>query len=439
MSNNGASTNPSSPSTGSGGSSDHVDFTVTIAASALVSLASPHDNGAATPRVIHALSVIQPVQSWTVIRDHVDFMTMDVSLGGVVSGLPRCPGLPSAESTHGGGGGDSSDNSMNAVITARNGAQEWLSTALTVPSVRSSPVMQQFLCYGANIVPPQFEGVGWVNFGHQQLGGGGGHGHVPQSPSAASRTSQQHHHPQSSPSHLSGSSHNSPHSHHAASYAAAVTGGSSNNNRSNPNLEEMEMDDMFEDEQSNDDSSNEDHDHYDDDDDDDDDASYLQNRFHDPSNPYGGEPLSPAEVMEIQQDCKEVEMVEDVGSLAQSMGASHLGRSLGLQREMMSAAQQQGGGQNNRGQQGINILSNNGNVAPSISSSTSSPGGIGSAMAKAAAQGDAPGGVGGAAAAAVGAHVQGLGDSFYRTAPVSAPRLDSFKMIKVVGKGSFGE
>ena len=143
--------------------------------------------------------------------------------------------------------------------------------------------------------------------------------------------------------------------------------------------------------------------------------------------------------MEIQQDYKEVEMVEDVGSLAQSMGASHLGRSLGLQREMMSAAQQQGGGQNNRGQQGINILSNNGNVAPSISSSTSSPGAIGSAMAKAAAQGDAPGGVGGAAAAPVRAHVQGLGDSFYRTAPVSAPRLDSFKMIKVVGKGSFGE
>ena len=36
-------------------------------------------------------------------------------------------------------------------------------------------------------------------------------------------------------------------------------------------------------------------------------------------------------------------------------------------------------------------------------------------------------------------HVEGLGDSFYRKAPVCAPRLDSFKMIKVIGKGSFGE
>ena len=37
------------------------------------------------------------------------------------------------------------------------------------------------------------------------------------------------------------------------------------------------------------------------------------------------------------------------------------------------------------------------------------------------------------------AHIQGIGDSFHRTAPVSAPKLDSFNMIKVIGKGSFGE
>jgi hypothetical protein len=35
--------------------------------------------------------------------------------------------------------------------------------------------------------------------------------------------------------------------------------------------------------------------------------------------------------------------------------------------------------------------------------------------------------------------VEGLSDSFYQKSPVSAPRLDSFKLIKVVGKGSFGE
>jgi len=36
-------------------------------------------------------------------------------------------------------------------------------------------------------------------------------------------------------------------------------------------------------------------------------------------------------------------------------------------------------------------------------------------------------------------HVAGVGDSFHQTAPVSLPSLDSFKMIKVIGKGSFGK
>jgi hypothetical protein len=32
----------------------------------------------------------------------------------------------------------------------------------------------------------------------------------------------------------------------------------------------------------------------------------------------------------------------------------------------------------------------------------------------------------------------GLGGSFKKTVPESPPRLDAFKMIKVIGKGSFG-
>jgi len=36
-------------------------------------------------------------------------------------------------------------------------------------------------------------------------------------------------------------------------------------------------------------------------------------------------------------------------------------------------------------------------------------------------------------------YVAGMSDSFHSTAPVSMPTLDSFKMIKVVGKGSFGK
>jgi hypothetical protein len=33
----------------------------------------------------------------------------------------------------------------------------------------------------------------------------------------------------------------------------------------------------------------------------------------------------------------------------------------------------------------------------------------------------------------------GLGDSFHPTSPISPPSLDSFKIIKVIGKGSFGK
>eukprot|EP00804_Cyclotella_cryptica_P029822 CCRYP_010746-RA/>CCRYP_010746-RA protein AED:0.15 eAED:0.15 QI:0/0/0/1/0/0/4/451/580 len=249
--------------------------------------------------------------------------------------------------------------------------------------------MRQFLCYGANIVPPQFEGVGWVNFNL----------------SDAQQVRQQQ---QQSP-------------HHPAPASS--------------NVDEMEMDDMFAFEhEDNDDDTNadslEDDDHYKDDGGigGDDDASYLQGRY-EPTE----EALSPAEVMEIQQDYKEVEMIEDVGSLAQSLGASHLGRSLNLQKEMMSykkgqqmmhqQIQQQQGGLSI----GVNIATNHGDsITPGV---PSSPGGIGSAMARASSQ-EQP-------QAQAEPHIPGLGDSFYRTAPVSAPKLDSFKMVKVIGKGSF--
>ena len=51
------------------------------------------------------------------------------------------------------------------------------------------------------------------------------------------------------------------------------------------------------------------------------------------------------------------------------------------------------------------------------------------------------GGIGNSLEQAAGADskVEGLSDSFFQKKPVSAPKLDSFKMIKVVGKGSFGE
>jgi hypothetical protein len=105
----------------------------------------------------------------------------------------------------------------------------------------------------------------------------------------------------------------------------------------------------------------------------------------------------------------DVEMVEDVGSLAQSLGASHLGRSLQLQAEMKFKTQ--GSHPVVMPVQALNI------------------GGIASEQPLAA------GGIGGVISMAA---TNRGGDSFNRRPLKSAPRLDSFKMIRVIGKGSFG-
>ena len=400
------------------------DFSVTIAASGRYdhhqAPSSPSSGSqsapSSTPHVIHAINVTQPVQSWTVLRDHVDFMTMDVALSSAISGLPNCPNHPAFDNTH---HPPSQVGDADKIIQARNSAQEWLLAVLTVPAVRESPVMRQFLCYGANIVPPQFEDVAWINFTQGEA----------TAAAAAAGGIMHHHHHQQQQAMADAPVAQAPSSPTYAAVVAAKKGG--------PNLDEMEMDDMF--------ALDEDEDghHHDDEDDDDedDDASYLQGRY----NPTE-ENITQSDVMEFQQDYKEVEMVEDVGSLAQSLGASHLGRSLGLQKEMMSykASQAKMGEQVQQMQQvvvggnvggGIHIM---GNTPPSygvngtVAAASSSPGGIGGAMAKAEnnqVMGDSN----------TQPFVEGLGDSFHRTVPVSAPRLDSFRMIKVIGKGSFGK
>jgi hypothetical protein len=437
--------------------SSNEDFSVTIAASGRYDHQDHSANGgggspsssstapASTPHIIHAVNVTQPVQSWTVLRDHVDFMTMDVALSSAISGLPSCPNHPAfttpttADPSHYHHHSASSSDT-DKIIQARNSAQEWLSAVLTVPAVRESPVMRQFLCYGANIVPPQFEDVAWINFSSNattaasSVGGATNNMAVASAASLVSSSTEG--------VNTTGSVAQAPSS---PTYASIVASNTTPivANKSNNNFDEMEMDDMF----ALDDDDDDDH-HHDDgvDDDDDDDASYLQGRF----NPTE-ETISQSEIMEIQQDYKEVEMVEDVGSLAQSLGASHLGRSLNLQKEMMSykASQVKMGeavtqmnvvGNNNTG---IHIMGNN-NTPPThpyggsgggVTTSSSSPGGIGGAMAKAQQQQ----GNNQQMMLNSQAHVEGLGDSFHRTVPVSAPRLDSFRMIKVIGKGSFGK
>lgn len=351
------------------------DFSVALAASAHVNL---QDNlsGGTSPHIIHAVSVTQPVQSWTVLRDHNDFLSMSVALESAVSELPSLASLPLTKGAQ---------PDVETIIQARNDAQAWLSSVLMVPTVRESPIMRQFLCYGANLVPPQFEGLAWINFTPSESTGG-----------AATHTASA-----STPA----VDHIKPPSHQ--------------------NLDEMDMDDMF---------SLDDDPRYDGQGGDgnsvnsEDDPSYLQGRY-EPT----AEPLSQSEIMEIQEDYKQVEMVEDVGSLAQSMGASHLGRSLNLQKEMLHYKKKDHIDNVQEGQQGpksgIKVevsrdSHNKSETTPTLA------GGIGGAVAEAEIRHSLH---------PTKAHVEGLGDSFHRTTPVSAPKLESFKMVKVVGKGSFGK
>jgi hypothetical protein len=277
------------------------------------------------------------VQTWTVIRGQDDFRAVAENLAQVVEGFPPCPAVGEI------------DGDVNALISARNDLQHWLSSVLMYPGARESPAVRNFLTYAANMIPPQYENVPWTMFA--------ANGQV---------TSY------SSPNHSTGSD-----------YASG-------------NLDDMVMDDMFD---VGDDVGPVPHE------DTDDEEDYRPSVRYKPTD----EPITEEDEMDIAQMAGEVEMIEDVGSLAQSLGASHLGRSIRLQEEMAGAhghQQQQSSGQPQTGLQMGTALSG------------ASSGGIGSAMKNAA---------------------PGLGGSFNQKVPESAPRLDAFKMIKVIGKGSFGE
>ena len=331
------------------GNGSQDDLNVTISASGRADLTSDNGNDKIISRLIHAVTVAQPVQSWTVIRDHVDFVTLGSALSTVIAGIPQCPAAPTFSQP-------SDATEVADILKVRSEAQSWLTNVLLFPGARESPAVRQFLCYGANSVPAQYHGINWIT------------------PSASSSVSN------------------------ATNQGAHGVG-------------ELEMDDMFGyDDGPVDDDEEEDDDY-------DDDAEFFSaTERYQPTL----EAVTQDDMMEFQNNADDVEMIEDVGSLAQSMGASHLGRSLQLQAEMSgyrknNAAQPQA-------QQGLNIGRGD---APSSIIGGGIGGGIGSAVEKAGVQKEAT--------------VEGLSDSFYQKAPISAPRLDSFKMIKVVGKGSFGK
>lgn len=309
--------------------------------------------------LVHAVAVTQPVQSWTVLRSHDDFYAVSDVLSQLLPAVPPCPLISE-------GSGD-----LVSVVNARNELQKWLTAVLTHPGSTETLAVRNFLTYGANVILPQFEGVSWTSFNAE----GAVISPPPQSTSATSTTSsgsvqqQQQQHVSNTASHDDG---------------------------------DMDMDIMFPD----DDGAPEPHD-----DNDDYDDEYMR-----PSVRYKptDEAITEEDEMEIMQFAGEVEMIEDIGSLAQSLGASHLGRSLQLQAEIATNENNQ---QENKMQKGLTL------------------GGATSTTGEAATGG---GGIGNAMASADGTNVAQLPSCFNHNPPESAPRLDSFKMIRVIGKGSFG-
>ncbi len=341
---------------------------VVISASGRVDLSSSDGNGQIIPRLIHAVAVSQPVQSWTVIRDHVDFVTLGSALSGVGVGIPPCPAAPDfSQSQHG------SSIEVGEIMKVRNSAQSWLNNVLLFPGARESPAVRQFLCYGANSVPAQYQGISWISF------------------NSSSPTSVESHHEQQQQQQQ-----------HQRQQANRVG-------------DQFDMDDMFDYEDGGGElHAEEEEDEYDDDAD-----FFSATERYQPTE----EKVTHDEMMEFQNNTADVEMIEDVGSLAQSLGASHLGRSLQLQKQLSSMKDRKMNSGGHQTQQGLNI----GRGSTSLLASTGAVGGIGGAVENAIQQQEPD------------PYVEGLSDSFLQKAPVSAPRLDSFKMIKVVGKGSFGK
>jgi len=330
-----------------------IDFSVVIAASAPV-----EDAG-----LVHAVTVIQPAQTWTVIRGQDDFLRIAENLSSQIADLPAFPEV--ANQFH----ASTAADDLLPIVTARTHLQHWLETILMYPGARDSPCIRDFLTYAPNMIPPQYENVSWTIFTAD--------GQVA-SPAPA---------PQGNPQTGTGSS-----STDSCGYDEG-------------NLDDMVMDEMFETGDGDDVGPV----HHDDSDDENEDEYRASLRYQECK-----DTITEEDEMDLAHVIAgEVEMIDDVGSLAQSLGASHLGRSIMLQEETFGSnanrhAQQQQQ-QQVFPQAGLQL----GN-----SMSGASSGGIGSAMKHA---------------------TQQIGTSFNQVKPESAPRLDAFKMIKVIGKGSFGK
>lgn len=348
------------------------DFPVLIAASAYTNTSGSSESQ------VHAISVTQPPQSWTVFREYQDFINVSNVLQSIPSSdkISPCPSFSTSDNR----------DYIQSITTVRNALQNWLSSILQFSGVRESQAIQHFLCQDANVVPPQYQELAWVSF-------------TP-IPGQSSNSNQHQRHSQP------------PQSVQNAPGRNNIANPSSNNGRNTSSFDEMEMADMFGCDDEHDDELDESGMN---DEDDDDILDYSASARYQPTS----ERITQEDAMEIQEAGEECEMIEDVGSYAQSLGASHLGRSLQLQAEHMRQLQhQRQEPYPPKQQQGLTLGKKE----------ASAGGGIGDAV-----QGS------GAVKATMQPTVPGLGDSFHQNPTVSAPRLDSFIMIKVIGKGSFGK
>jgi len=347
-------------------------------------------------RFLHVLYVSQENQNpWIVLRKHSDFATFANSLESInIQHLPTFPKLLSLSSSS--SSNNNTSNLANLATSSRNALQEWLdiilqkSISASTSSAMAGPLLQQFLCYGANLYSPeQVEGVHWVTFTNQEF--------FQVSNNRGNNTSN-------------------------SSNANRVSGVGSNSAR-HPSIDEMDMDDMF-------DTSHYEHQDEDEESTGDDSDDELALKGYSAAARYQPfeEAISKEDAMEIQQQADEAEMVEDVGSLAQSLGASYLGKSLQLQAEMNAMKRkmegQKEGGESKR-QGGLYNAESQKRL---LGESTGSSGGIGGAVELADSQ-----------TPLRKSKAHAIGDNLYQNQPVATPRLDSFKMIKVIGKGSFGK
>ncbi|KAL3931224.1 MAG: hypothetical protein SGBAC_011407 [Bacillariaceae sp.] len=120
------------------------------------------------------------------------------------------------------------------------------------------------------------------------------------------------------------------------------------------------------------------------------------------------EPVTEEDEMDIAMMADEARIIEGMGTYSQSLGASHMSRFPMLEGESADSSQEHYG-MVQQSQPGVQL---GGAVGGS------GVGGIGSAMKEA---------------------TLGIGGGFSQAKLESPPRLDSFKMIKVIGKGSFGK